>query len=131
MIVGGEGELQTENFGVVLSLLDSRTNRIGVRLRLDDAEREIAAVTQEVIGKLPRPAPDPGPGDGDAAISEIRLLGELVGRGVPAGGKELGLVQRSAGIGLVRGAAPRGGRHGTQRAIDADKGVSADGSSGS
>ena len=86
--VGGVGEFEPQDLGVVLGLLEAVAGFLVDGLCFDDRKREVAAVLQEVVGTLLRTAGRFCSGDHDAAVGEALLLADLVVG--PVGGVELG-----------------------------------------
>jgi hypothetical protein len=80
--IGGVGELETEDLGVLLGLLQPIARRAVDGLRLHHGDRKIAPVPEQVICTLLRPALHFGARDYDAAISETLLFAYLVVRPV-------------------------------------------------
>ena len=98
--VGGIGELEAQDLGVVLGLLQPLARRLVLGLGLDHGDGEVAGVAQEVVGPLLRAAADLLADDDDAAVGEGLLLGEGVRLVVPAGFDELGQDVLTAGVGF-------------------------------
>src|SRR5260221_4814254 len=83
--VGGIGEREAQNSGVIFGLLETICRLAIRRLGLDHGENEIAGVAEKVIGTFARAATGAtGIGD-NAAIRETPLLGNRVRVGVPPG----------------------------------------------
>lgn len=76
--VGTVGERDIEDLGVFERLLHAAAHRVVVVFGLDDAEREVRAVKEEVIGLLCLPSLDGLAADQDPALREIDLLADLV-----------------------------------------------------
>ena len=77
MAVGGVGEFQIQDLGVVLRLLQALARRSVLGLGLDDRDREVAGEPQQVIGPLLLASADPISYDDDAAIGERLLFADL------------------------------------------------------
>lgn len=84
LAVGGVGELEAEDFGVVLGLLQTIGGFLVFRLGLGDGDGKIAGVTQEVVGALAFFAVGLGAAHDDAPVGEAALLGNGVRVRVPA-----------------------------------------------
>ena len=79
--VGGVGELQAQDLGVVLGLLQALAGRLVAGLGLDDGDGEITGVAQQIVGPLLRAAANPlARRNDDPAIGERVLLGDGCGR---------------------------------------------------
>ena len=100
MAVRRVGELQPQDFGVVLGLLQAVAGRLVGGLGLDDGEGEIARVAQEVVDALRRLADEALADGNDAPVGDGALLGDGMGFVVPACGLELGDDVLSAGVGF-------------------------------
>ncbi len=59
LAVGGVGELEVEDFGVFLGLLEPFACRLVAGLGLHDGDGEIAGVAEPVVGPFLLPAPNP------------------------------------------------------------------------
>ncbi len=96
--VGGVGEFESEDLGVLLGLLEAVAGFLIDGLCLHDRQGKVAAILQEVVGPLLRAAGRFFSGDHDAAVGEALLLADLlVG---PAGGVELGEHVFTTGVGF-------------------------------
>ena len=82
--VGGVGELETEDFGVLACLLNTgfsgQTNLLG----FNHGQRVVAAVVQQVVGTFLLTAPHLAARDDDATVGEAALLADGTGRIAPA-----------------------------------------------
>lgn len=98
MAVGGVGEFEIQDLGVVLRLLQALARRSVLGLGLDDRDGEIAGEPQQVIGPLLLASADPISDDDDAAVGERLLFADLlVG---PARGVDFRRDERATGIGF-------------------------------
>jgi hypothetical protein len=85
--VGGVSELESEDLGVFLGLLEAVAGLLIDRLCFHDRQGKVAAILQKVVGPFLRTACRFFSGDHDAAVGEAFLLADpLVG---PAGSVEL------------------------------------------
>jgi hypothetical protein len=97
--IGGEGEFQVQDLGVVFRLLQPLTRRLLIRLGLDDRDREVAGEPQQVIGPFLRLSADLVARQDNPAIGERFLLADrLVG---PAGRVDLRRDELATGIGFA------------------------------
>ena len=71
--VGGEDERDVEGFGVVQGLLHAVADAVVVVLGLDDGDRDVGLVVEDVIGALRLAARDQLPADDDAPFGKSRL----------------------------------------------------------
>jgi len=102
LAIGGIGEFEAEDLGVLFGLLET-VARAGVgRLGLDDRDGHVRPIAEDVVGPLARAAAATLAGDDDTAIGEGDLLVEAVGFRVPPGGLEPGNDKTSARIRFVR-----------------------------
>ena len=99
--VGGVGELQPENLGVILGLLKSVPGWTLVGLRLDDAQGDVPSVAKEEVRILLLQTARLAARDDDPAVGERGLFAVEVLAAVPARGFQLGPNERSAGVGFV------------------------------
>ena len=100
MTVGAVGELEAEHLGIVLRLLHCICRRLVGDLRLDDRERKVARVAEQIVHALRRLADEPFAHRHDAAIGDRALLSDGVRLVVPAGRCELGDDVLAAGVGF-------------------------------
>ena len=75
--VGGVDERDVEGLGVVQRLLHPGTHRVGVGLGLDDREREVGLVEQDVVRPLLLPPLVDRPALDDPSVRERDLLTHL------------------------------------------------------
>ena len=80
--VGAVGEGHVENLGVFERLLHAGADGVVVVLGLDDGDRDVRLVVEEVVGLLGFAALDRLAADDDAALGEVDLLAKL-GHHVP------------------------------------------------
>jgi hypothetical protein len=69
--IGGVSELETQDFGVVLGLLDAVTGALVGGFGFDDGDGEAGAIAEEVVGALLRRA---GAGGSRWALASSRRL---------------------------------------------------------
>ena len=98
--VGGIGELEAEDLGVLFGLLHARFCRQPQLLRFHDGQWIVAPVVQKVIGTFLLATAHAAAGDDDAAIGEGALLADHVRRAAPSGINQLGGDQLPTGVGL-------------------------------
>jgi len=102
LAIGGIGEFEAEDLGVLFGLLET-VARAGVgRLGLDDRDGHVRPIAEDVVGPLPRTAAAPLAGDDDTAIGEGDLLVEPVRLGVPPSGLKPGNDKTSTSVRFVR-----------------------------
>ncbi len=99
--VGGIGELEAEDLGVVLRLLETVASGFAIGLGLDDGEGEVASVAEKEIGELLLEPARNARRDDDPAIGERGLFAVRTGKRVPSGCFEPGTDQLSAGVRFV------------------------------
>ena len=99
--VGCIRERKAEDLRVVLGLLKSIARGQVAGLGLDDAERHVGPVAEQVVGSLARPATRTGPGDDDATVGEGHLLAQAMRLVVPTSLLQLWDDQPTAGIGFI------------------------------
>jgi hypothetical protein len=104
--VGRVGELEIEDLGVVLGLLQTVVGFLVRGLCLDDGQHQVRAVTEQVVGALLWPAASRRARHDDPAIRERLLLANPVV--VPAGRVERGEDVLPTGIGLSQHSAAPG-----------------------
>ena len=104
--VGGVGELEAEDAGVVLALLQPVAGQLVLGLGLDHRQRQVPRVAQQVIRPLTRTAVRLAPRKHDTPIGEGVLLGNGVGLRIPARRAQPRDHVRPAGVGLVHHAHP-------------------------
>ena len=75
--VGAVGERDIEHLGVLERLLHAVADGVVVVLGLDDGEREVRLVEQDVVGLLRLPASDRLAANDDAALGEVGFLTDL------------------------------------------------------
>ena len=80
--VGAVGERHVENLGVFERLLHAGADRVVVVLGLDDGDRDVRLVVEDVVGLLGFAALDRLAADDDPALGEVGLLADL-GHHVP------------------------------------------------
>jgi hypothetical protein len=102
--VGGVGEGQPEDLGVLLSLLKPFGGMLVFGFGFDDGKREIAGIAQEVVGELALAAPRALAGDDDATVGEVVLLHHPIAG--PAGRGQFREDVGPAGVGFVHECGP-------------------------
>ena len=80
--VGAVGKRHVEDLGVFERLLHAGADGVVVVLGLDDGERDVRLVEEDVVGLLGLAALDGLAADDDAALGEVDLLADL-GHQVP------------------------------------------------
>ena len=75
--VGGEDERDVERLGVLERLLHAVADGVVVVLGLDDGERDVRLVVEDVVGALGLAARDQLAADDDPALGEADLLADL------------------------------------------------------
>lgn len=96
--VGGVGELEAENLGVLFGLLQSVAGRFVCRFSFDHSDQKVAGEAPQVIGALLWTAIHSIARDHNAAIGEGLLLVERMRLPVPARFIEFGQNVRTASI---------------------------------
>ena len=99
--VGRVRELQPEHRRVVLRLLETVGRNLVGGLGLDDGEREVARVAQQVVHALGWPADEPLARRHDAPVGDRALLGNRVRLDLPARSLQLGDDELSTGVSFV------------------------------
>ncbi len=99
--VGGIGELQPQHLGIVLRLLEAVGGGLVAWFRLDDGEREITRVAQEVVDAPGRFADEPPAGRDDPSVGDRSLLGDGVRLAVPPRGQKARQDELAAGVSFV------------------------------
>jgi hypothetical protein len=112
--IGAVRELQVENLCVLLRLLQTIRCEPVLAFGLDDRQRSVAQVREEVVGALALAAADGPAGDDDSARCEADLLTDLVvsppgrieaGNDIGTAGVSFGRNSRALGSGASRFAA--------------------------
>ena len=98
--VGGIGELEAENLGVLSGLLHPGFRRQPQFLGLHDGQWIVAPVVQQVVRTFLPATAHATAGDDDAAIGEGALLADHVRRAAPSGLHQLWRDQLPTGVGL-------------------------------
>ena len=102
MAVGCVGSLQAEDFGVVLGLLEAFAGRRVCRLGLDDGNRSVGPVAQDIVSSLARTAATSSSHYDNTAVSERDLLVDAVGLRIPSRILEFGDNVSTASVCLIR-----------------------------
>ena len=98
--VGAVGERDVERLGVLERLLHAVADGVVVVLGLDDGERDVRLVEEDVVGLL-RLAPRDGlAADDDPALGEVVLLEDLASSGPTCGRHDRGGDELGADVGL-------------------------------
>ncbi len=101
LAVGGVGELQVEDFGVFLGLLQALAGLGVVRLGLDDGDGKVNAIAKNVVGAFAGSAAAVPSGRNDSAVGERDLFVDPKRLVVPARRLQLGHDVAAAGICFV------------------------------
>ena len=99
--VGRVGELEAEDLGVVLGLLEALARRLVLGLGLDHGDGDVGGVAEDVVGALAGATACLLAGDDDASVGEGALRVDPVGLVLPAGRLELRLDVQATGVGFV------------------------------
>ena len=75
--VGGKHERNVQGFGVAQCLLHAVAGGVGVVLGLDQGDRDVGLVVEDVVGPLALAPADQFAAHDDAALGEAHLLADL------------------------------------------------------